>query len=160
MPKKIVTIGVDLPGDQTKYASLKSGLSLLDYDIGIFDPCIYEFYGYHEEYLGKPCLSDSNSFQLKENIEHWRREILEALKAGKTVFMLLNEHDEVYVATGEKSYSGTGRNRQMTRNVAPYTNYRIIPGGIDVTNSKGTAMNLARRLSENRLIGPFSRKEF
>lgn len=146
MPKKIIKIGIDIPGDESKYTSLKSKLSLLDYDIAIVNPAIYEFYDYsYDDCLGKRCLSDTNSFRLKEHIEHWRREILEAIKAGNTVFLLLNEFDEVYVATGEQSYSGTGRNRQTTRHVAPFHNYQIIPGGIDVVNSNGTAMRLCEK---------------
>jgi len=143
MLKNIIKIGIDIPGDESKYASLKSKLSLLDYDIAVVNPNIYEFYDYSfDDYLGKRCLSDTNSFRLTEHIEYWRREILEAIKAGKTVFLLLNELQEVYVATGEKSFSGTGRNRITTRHVDLFHNYQIIPGGIDVVNSSGTSMQL------------------
>jgi len=143
MPKNIIKIGIEIPGDESKYTSLKSKLSLLDYDIAVIDPNIDEFYDYSfDRYLGKRCLSDTSSFQLKEHIEHWRREILEAVKAGKTIFLLLNERQEIYVATGEKSYSGTGRNRQTTRHVELFQNYQIIPGRIDVVNSSGTSMRL------------------
>lgn len=143
MPKNIITIGIDIPGHKSKYTSLKSKLCLLDYDIAVVNPSIDEFYDYsYDDHLGKRCLSETNSFRLKEHIEYWRREILEAIKAGKTVFLLLNELQEVYVATGEKSYSGTGRNRQMTRHVALFDNYQIIPGGIKVVNSSGTSMRL------------------
>lgn len=58
------------------------------------------------------------------------------------MFLLLNELQEVYVATGEKSYSGTGRSRQVTRAVTPYSNYKLIPSEIDVVNSQGTSMKL------------------
>jgi len=143
MPKNIIKIGINIPGDESKYTSLMSKLCLLDYDIAVVNPSITEFYDYrYDDYLGKRCFSDTGSFRLKEHIEHWRREILEAIKAGKTVFLLLNELQEVYVATGERSYSGTGRNRQTTRHVAPFDNYKIIPGGIEVVNSSGTFMRL------------------
>jgi hypothetical protein len=146
MPKKLIKIGIDIPGDESKYTSLKSKLSLLDYDIAVVNPHIYDFYDYsYDDYLGKRCLSDTNSFRLKEHIEHWRLEILEAIKAGKTIFLLLNELHEIYVATGEKSYSGTGRNRQETRHVAPFHNYQIIPGGTDAVNSSGTSMRLCEK---------------
>lgn len=144
MPKNILAIGVDIPGEQTTYTNMKSKLSLLDYDISIFNPALYEFYGYScDDYLGKRCLPDSDSFQLREHIEHWRREILESIKAGKTVFIILNEKVELYVATGEKTYSGTGRNRQTTRHVALTDNYQLIPGVIEFLNSNGTSMKLS-----------------
>lgn len=145
MPNKIITVGREIPGGQTFCVSLGSKLSLLDYDIVVFDPEIHQFFGYYDEYLGKPCLSDSNSFQLREHIEHWRREIVEALKAGKNVFVLLNEKEDVYVATGEKTYSGTGRNRQTTSQVTGFSNYEIIPGAIGIVNSKGTSMRLSAK---------------
>ncbi|MBN2260674.1 MAG: hypothetical protein JW702_09015 [Clostridiales bacterium] len=141
--KSVVSIGADIPGAEFDNISLKSRASLLDYDVVIIDPAIYGFYGYrYEDYLGKPCLDDSNSFSLKEHLEHWRREILESIRAWKNVFIMLNQEQEVYIATGTKSYSGTGRNRQTTRHVDLTSNYRIIPGSINVTNSKGSLMVL------------------
>ncbi len=142
MTKKIITIGASLPYDEIEFVPLYSQNSLLDYDISVFSPDISLFISYHQDYLGKPCLNDTDSFRLKEHISHWRREILEAVRAGKTVFIFLTELQEIYVATGEKSFSGTGRNRQTTRHVTIYSNYELIPGGIDVVNSKGTSMKL------------------
>ena len=143
MPKKIIVIGTSLPHDAVKYEAIHSQVSLLDYDISVFNPDISSFYGYRTDYyLAKPSLDDTNSFKLQEQLSHWRREILGAVRAGKTVFLLLNELQDVYVATGDKSFSGTGRNRQVTRHVTGYSNYALIPGGIDVVNSKGTSMKL------------------
>ena len=117
MSKKIAAVGVNIPGDDSAYISFLSKNSLLDYDISVFDPNIEFFYEYRENYRGKPCLDDSNSFRLKEILEHWGQEILGAIKAVKTVFVLLNSLQEVHVATGEVTYSGTGRNQKGTRHV-------------------------------------------
>ncbi|MCP6727517.1 MAG: hypothetical protein KJI69_05915 [Patescibacteria group bacterium] len=141
--KRIITLGIEIPGSDAKHVGLDSEISLLDYDVIIIDPVIYEFYGYrYEDYQGKPCLDDTNSFRLKEHLEHWRREIFEAIRAGKNVFFFLNEKQEVFIATGEKSFSGTGRNRQTIRHVTLISNYAIVPDGISVTNSKGSTMAL------------------
>lgn len=149
----VVGIGMDIPGADIEEVSLKTKVSLLDYDIAIIDPAIYTFYGYsYEEYLGKPCLDDSNSFSLKEHIEHWRREILESIRAGKNIFLMLNKEQEVYIATGDKSFSGTGRNRQTTRHVTKLSNYQIVPGGIQVTNSNGSSMVLA---GKDNVLAPY-----
>ena len=147
--KNIVSVGMELPGADVKNISLRSKISLLDYDVIIVDPAIHSFYGYsYEDYKGKPCLDDTNSFRLKEHIEHWRREILEAVKAGKNVFLFLNEKEEVFVATGKETYSGTGRNRQTTRHVHLACNYQILPGEIITTISNGSSMVLAGNDSE------------
>ena len=64
---------------------------------------------------------------------------------GKTVFVLLGELEEVYVATGEKTYSGTGKNRQTTRHVTGQNNYALVPGTIEIVNAKGESMQLGGR---------------
>src|SRR4030042_2986366 len=113
MPKSIVIIGTGFPSNEVKIESLHSQTSLLDYDVSVFDPDISSFHSFSlKDYLGKHALNDTGSFKLKEQGAHWRREIIEAMKAGKTVFILLQELQEVYVATGEKEYSGPGGNRQ------------------------------------------------
>jgi hypothetical protein len=146
MAENIVIIGTSLPHDEVEFLTLHSQNSLLDYDISVFNPDISSFYDYPmDSYLGKPALSDTKSFDLKEKLSHWRQEILGAVRAGKTVFLLLNELQQVYIATGEKSFSGTGRNRQAMRQVAAISNYELIPGGIDIVNSKGTSMKLHSR---------------
>ena len=143
MPKKIVIIGTSLPYNEVDFVSLHSQNSLLDYDISVFNPDISSFYGYSpSSYMGKPALSDENSFKLQEQIAHWWREILGAVRTGKAVFILLNQLQEVYVSTGQKTYSGTGRNRQVTRHVTDISNYSLVPGAIDVVNSRGTLMKL------------------
>jgi hypothetical protein len=147
MAKKIIVIGTSLPHDEVEFVALHAQDSLLDYDISVFNPDIASFYGGyggygHDSYLGKPSLNDTNSFELREKLSHWHQEILDAVRAGKTVFILLNELQDVYIATGEKSFSGTGRNRQVTRHVTGASNYELVPGGINVINSKGTSMKL------------------
>ncbi len=146
MTKKVAAVGMSIPDIDVDVISLSDNNSLLDYDISIFNPDISDFRDFGNDklpdYLGKMCLSDSKSFELKESLEHWQQEILEALKAGKTVFVLLNSFQEVYVATGTKEYSGTGRNTRVTRHVELISNYKILPGDINVVNSKGKLMKL------------------
>ena len=94
MPNKIIVIGTPLPHDEVEFVSLHAQNSLLDYDISIFNPNISLFYAYGRDYyLGKPCLDDTNSFKLKEQLSHWRREILGAVRAGKTIDSISTEKD-------------------------------------------------------------------
>lgn len=144
--KSIISVGMELPGvDDVKKVGLNSKTSLLDYDVAIIDPSIFEFYGNCQDYQGKPCLNDTDSFHLKEHLEHWRKEILEALGAGKNIFLFLNQEETVFISTGEEKYSGTGRNRQTTRIVNPISNYYIIPVKITARNSNGSSMNIAEK---------------
>ena len=123
MAKRIISVGVDFPGDveiedEVSYGSRRS---LLDADIVLFSPDTAQFRQNCESYQGKPSLYESSSFELREASSHWRREISAAVGSGKTVFVFTKEHPPVFVDTGERTYSGTGRSRRTTRLVASMT---------------------------------------
>jgi hypothetical protein len=146
--KNIVTVGFELNNDNVNYCEFNSDSSLLDFDIILFKPDIDEFVSHNDMFEGKPSLSDHTSFQLKDRIQHWRREILESVDCGKTVVVFLSELTQVFIATGEKSFSGTGRNRQTTRHVGSYDNYKIIPAELNVVKTQGQEIKLAPKNSE------------
>jgi hypothetical protein len=154
MPKRIVSIGVSVAGEDVEYASLRSNLSLLDWDIVIFRPDISEFTRYcSDTYMGKRSLDDDASVAIQEAAKHWRSQLELAINEGKTVFVFLTTPESVYVATGEKSYSGTGRSRTTTRIVSEFSNYRFanVPAGW--TKAAGTEMKLDPRATE--LLGSY-----
>ncbi|MDF0523471.1 hypothetical protein P0R31_40660 [Bradyrhizobium yuanmingense] len=146
MPKKILTIGIPLADDRAVQEEFKSKTSLLDWDIILFRPTIndfiYEDGPFRENYRGRPCLSDNASFALKEACEHWRREIKQAFDSGKTVIVFLPQRTEIYVDSGNRNYSGTGRNQRTTRLVDTYDNYTTVPIKLDPINAAGSEMKL------------------
>lgn len=153
MAKKIISIGVALASDHVVEEEFNSRTSLLDWDIVLFRPDITEFLSHAGEYKGRPSLSDTVSFRLRESCEHWRREIKQAVESGRTVIVFLSELQAVYVDTGERQYSGTGKNRAATRLVNPFSNYHCIPAGLDPMNSKGTSVKLAPKGAE--VLAPY-----
>ena len=121
-----------------------SDLSLLDADVVVFKPDMSDMYGYYyEHYQGKPSLSEDASFELKERLDHWRRELSTALASGKTVFVFLSDLQEVFVDSGQRQYSGTGRNARVTRLVNPCNNYACLTSDLSFTSCTGKAMRLA-----------------
>lgn len=142
MSKNILTIGFELASDGAHYETFRSKISLLDWDIVLFRSLISEFIDFRYTYQGKPSLNDTSSFQLKECCEHWRREIKQAVEAGKTVIAFLAPVQDVYIDTGERQYSGTGRNQKTTRIVDQYTNYAALPLNLKPVNATGSAMKL------------------
>lgn len=148
MPKTILTVGFELASDDVSNEEFTSKASLLDWDIVLFKPDIQEFLHSSSRYQGKPSLSDTESFRLKEACEHWRREIKQAYESGKTVIVFLPEVQEVYIDTGERQYSGTGRSRVTTTIVALYSNYKSIPAVLNPTNARGSGVKPAGRGSE------------
>jgi len=133
MSKKISTIGYEIPGLNNLKLGFSSKSSLMDSDILLVAPDL----PYYERsfsgdgyYLGKVCYGENGSFKLKADLAHWKKEIINSLNAGKTVFLMLSEKNDFFVDTGSRSYSGSGRNRNTTINVAPSSNYELIPAGI------------------------------
>ena len=153
MAKRVFTVGCRIPGDFGEYVEVDSKASLLDADFVLFCPdtngLIERDLGAFRtrigstEYRGKRLLTEKWSFRLKETIDHWKRELNEALIAGKSIFFLSSELTEVFVETGEKKYSGTGRNRETTNIVNLISNYDVLPFDISVVESEGASMKLS-----------------
>jgi hypothetical protein len=146
-PRKIVSVGIDVASDLVDRLEFKSSSTLLDWDVVVFTPNISSMMSYSDSYQGKASLNEGMSFRLKERCEHWRREINQMLKAGRTVICYLPELQELFVDTGQRNYSGTGRNRHTTMIVAPYSNYECLPFNLKPRNSSGSAMKLSQRAS-------------
>lgn len=152
--RKILTVGLELASSETTHAEFRSKLSLLDWDIVLIKPQISQFlHNYYETYQGKPCFNDTASFEARECCEHWRREIKQAIDTGKTVIVYLPPLYEVYADTGQRSFSGTGRNQKTTRHVAQLTNYQAIPASIEPVTATGSAMKLASKGAD--VLGPY-----
>ncbi|MFP5238736.1 MAG: hypothetical protein ACLGQW_02800 [Acidobacteriota bacterium] len=152
--KTIFSVSLEWPIDEVRHVDINSNSSLLDSDVVIFVPDIQWFINYYREddFQGKPSLSDGGSFKLKEKIAHWRRELIDAFDAGKTIFVFCNSIQECCVDTGKREYSGTGRNQRTTRIVDLATNYDLIPFDLKVVRTNGSMMRLAK---ESSLISGF-----
>jgi hypothetical protein len=155
--QSFVGVGVSLASDDVDYIDFDSDASLLDWDVALFRPDISGFYAHeYDQYQGKRSLSDGASFRLKERCEHWRREIKDAVEGGKMVVVFLSELHEIWLDSGRREHSGTGRSRQTTRIVSPYNNYASIPAKLSPIGTKGVAMKLSTRGSES--IAPYWRE--
>ncbi len=75
--RRILTIGFELASPDTNCESLRSKISLLDWDIILFKPQIDNFNRF--DILGEQSLNES--------FEHWRREIQQSVETGKTVIV-------------------------------------------------------------------------
>jgi len=138
MDKQFVTVGIEIPAFSKEYISLQSEQSILDYDIVIFRPDISEFIVGGDFFQGKRSLGESSSFRLRQAASRWRNALREAFTHGKTVFVFMSELQEVFLDTGRREYSGTGRNRQTTNIVEPFNNYSMLPlSSFELTTAHG-----------------------
>lgn len=144
--KAIASVCCRIPGGLSEYIDFDSKASLLDWDIILFSPDITAYINSsYSTYQGKSQLNDDRSFHLKEAAGHWKRELSEAVRAGKTIFVLMSGLREVYVDTGKRTYSGSGRNQQTTTLVTGFNNYEAIPVEMSVTASEGKRMKPTRQ---------------
>ena len=135
-------------GLNTKFGSLKyegffegrfrASISLLDYDAVVIDVgCLAESYPKDETFRNKPLLSDFCSHQIREDFSVIKEQIIELLKLGRNLFLLMGRNDNCYVYTGEKQYSGTGKNARTTNMVQEFDMYSFLPIGIKATHVSG-----------------------
>ncbi len=141
--KNILSVGFNFPGGVSDYSNFDNDISLLDADLIVFNPDISKFLEYSlDKYQGKPSLTESRSFELKERLNHWRKELVEAYNSGKTIFFFLEELQEVFIDTGNRNYSGTGRNQKKTIIVEKTNNYASLPFDITIRNARGSKIIL------------------
>ena len=143
--KKIIGVNFSFPSDEDDDSiALDSYSSVADADIVIFCPSIsetsYRSASYDSTYAGKKLYDENSSSQIIDHIDHWRRELKQFLKSGKTLIILLEEKIEFYVHNGEKNISGTGRSQKVANVVALRSNYDYIPFNLNVVSANGKAV--------------------
>jgi len=147
MSKSIITVEFEILGNSSLHAAFSSDQSLLDYDIIVFRPNISTYISWSEQCQGKPSLKESKAFRLREQAVRWRQELRNAFDHGKTIFIFMSELQEVFLDTGQREYSGTGRNRHETYIVEPYNNYQAIPLSFEeIVSARGKEIRPAKDL--------------
>jgi hypothetical protein len=139
--KKIFTIGLDLPGEDFEAVEFESDQTLLDADITIFQPTLGDSSSY-ESHDGKPLLTEHSSFETPSRLKHWKSEIISAVNSGKCVIVYLAKPIECFRFTGQKQYSGSGRNTHTTNIVVPISSYDSVPVVDSVTPKSGREIRL------------------
>lgn len=129
--KSIVTVNCELPTIDN-YIGYSEGKSLIDYDIVLFEPT-FPYYQRIDFSAGGSCVALESGKRLLESVRHWKKELGLALKAGKTVFFLLNAYKVDQVAVS----SNSPRKGQRLYDTTQVTNYNILPINISVRNTRG-----------------------
>ena len=117
-----------------------SSISFLDYDtVVISTNYISSLYSEASTspYQNKRLLSEYASNQIKEDYKIIKDQLIEQLKQGKNVFVLMGSNENCYIYTGEKQYSGTGKNARQTNIVTEFDTYSFLPIKISATHVYG-----------------------
>lgn len=143
MSKKVISVDFVIPCDKVSTYSYLSEQSLLDADIIIFNPFNPTLSNYYyllgDRHDGKPCFTENSSSKFTEVTNHWKHELQTALNSGKTAFVLFKKYEEFFVHTGQKDFSGTGRNTRTTNYVTKTNNYAFFPVELGTIVNKGGA---------------------
>lgn len=126
-----------------KYIKLSDSNTILEYDMIIIElEWLFDEYETSGNYRGIPELTTYESSRIAIDVEKRKSEILEFLNSGKPV-VILNGNDEYrYRYTGEKQYSGTGRNTRITNIVKDIHPSEILPIKIKSMKLEGTKVSL------------------
>lgn len=132
-------------GNGNTRANFKGDIRAFDYDVVIWDPeSSFETYHYSGFFQNLPSLSDDVSVQVMGDVARRRAEFVDFVNSGRTLVVIVRAPQMCYVDTGRRSYSGTGRNRQMTRHVEPFDLLSALPTSeTKFTRASGTRINLS-----------------
>lgn len=146
---------MEILGINTEFESLEyngfqevlfsTSVSLLDYDAVVVDVGFLAENCYGERagrYENKLRLSDYNSSQIVEDFPRIKEQIVELLKQGRNIFLLMGENESCFVYTGEKQYSGTGKNARQTNIVRELDTYSFLPISIHATRAYGKKVSI------------------
>lgn len=143
-------------GLNTRFGSLKykgftevyfrSNVSFLDYDaIVISTRSLATRYGtelYDDSFQGKRKISKDESFVMREEFDRTRTQLIEFLKQGKNVFILLDRNENCYIYSGRTEYSGTGRNARPIYRLEEFDVFSFLPINIKPTMVSGGVFDI------------------
>ncbi|MFL5816209.1 MAG: hypothetical protein ACJ76L_01280 [Conexibacter sp.] len=143
----LTVIALDWPTTDARVHSVSYGsrTTLLDYDVALWSPAgLLQRYqrDRYPTYQGLPNLSEDSSFAIKRDISRRREEMARFLSLGKTLVVELPTPTSWYVDSGERQYSGTGRNRQRTTLVTSMSLTDAFPWSVDLKAAEGSKMRL------------------
>lgn len=124
---------------------ITSQVSLLDYDtIIISTNFLHSHYDYSGTHLNAKNLSKDASFQIKQDYEKLKKEIIELLKMGKRIYIILDKNPPCYVFTGKTETKGTGKNAQTTNYVELFDTFSFLPIEFKFTDSRGEELTFCK----------------
>ncbi len=146
---KFIGIGLDFDYENEiglDICDFSDTVSILNYS-GVLiavDYLIHEYIKNPTEFEGLRCLNnDSGSAKLKSDMERRRQEIEELLENGNNIYVILPTEQYIFVRTGRKEYSGTGKNRQTTNIVEKYNLLSFLPVGMECIKASGNKISFS-----------------
>lgn len=141
-------IGINTHFEALKYNGfdeykLSDSISLLDYDAAVInsDELSHHYYS-DESYENKMLLTNRYSKQIQDDFSIIRDQLIEMLEQGKNIFILVGHNENCFIYTGEKKFSGTGRNTVITNSVSEFDMYSFLPVKVEATHIYGDQVEI------------------
>ena len=126
--------------------SFRTDVSFMDYDAVVISTG-YLAQNYHTDYPatfeGKRMISKDDSHLMIEEFARTKEQMIEVLKQGKNIFILLDKNEKCFIHTGKTEYSGTGKNARGTNIVTSFDVFSFLPININATLVSGDEFNIA-----------------
>ena len=123
----------------------RSTTSFMDFDAILIDTS-YLAQNYAEDYPstfeGKRMISKNESRLMIEEFTRTKTQIVEFLKQGKNVFVLMATNENCFIHTGKTEYSGTGKNARATKIVEEFNTFSFLPIELNPTMVSGEKFNI------------------
>ena len=140
----------DLP--DTARATFTSAVSVFDYDVVVWDPAgtsrRYEGH-YTTEYRGRPAPNPADSVALVDAVQRRRQEFKDFLALGRSLIVVACPSKVMYVDSGKRETSGTGRNQKVTTIVDDIDLLDAVPFEIKTTAGAGLELRNVSPRSES-----------
>jgi hypothetical protein len=138
MAMRVLSLDFDYTYDPADFATFDSATSCLDYDAVIWNPA-HTLHNYSQDnpYRGLPRLADDSSARAIGDIARRKREFTEMIELGRTVIVFVCPPQLFYYDTGQRQYSGTGRNRQTTHMVREADFWHALPYQVQLHAASG-----------------------
>ena len=146
--KEQTIVGINTDFESLGYVNLdefkiSESMSILDYDSVVINTDFFSSqYASTKDYENKRLLTLSASKQIKEDFAVFREQLIDMLNQGKNVFVLVGHNENCFIYTGEKQFSGTGRNTMTTNIVSDFDMYSFLPVKINVTHIYGDQVEI------------------
>lgn len=127
---RIISVGQYIDHKNVTNELFRSPISFIDFDLLIWNPShLFNEYDtdYPPKHQGYRSISDDDSPKLSDDIIRRKSEIGEMINLGRIVIVILPPPDKCYYATGQKDFSGTGKNRVTQRYVNELNLLNSIP---------------------------------
>jgi len=118
---RVLCLDVDLPDPRVTHVEFASTTSVFEYDVVVWDPVnTFNEYIYTKDvrdfrtYYGLPYLDPDESMRFLSEVKRRRAEFEEFLGLGRTLVVFAAPPQELYIDTGQRQTSGTGRNQKVT----------------------------------------------